>query len=65
MNIREKMDQAFKFIQSNSVYYKEWCECKTQEERNVMLAEQLWDAAFQAGYEEGYKQCDEDVSMGG
>ena len=61
MNIREKMDQAFKVIQQSPELYKAWHECKTQQERDLMLAQELWDIAFQ----EGYAQCDEDVSMGG
>ena len=65
MDIREKMEQAFKTIQASPVLYKAWNDCKTQQDRDVMMAQELWDLAFQAGYEEGYSDCEEDISMGG
>ena len=61
LNIREKMDQAFREIQKYPAVYQRWCDCKSEQERQEMLAEALWEMAFQ----EGYAKCDEDVSMGG
>ena len=61
MDIRVKMNEAFRIIQRNPGLYKQFHECVTQEERVVMLADQLWTIA----YNEGYHQCDEDISMGG
>lgn len=61
MNIREKMDQAFKVIQSNPDLWKAWHDCVHRFQRDEMMARELWKLAYQ----EGYAQCDEDVSMGG
>ena len=61
MNMQEKLDEAFRVIQQSPQLYKLWNECRTQRDRDLMVARELWDLAFQAGY----AQCDEDVSMGG
>lgn len=65
MNIQQKLHDAFQVIQQSPELYKKWNDCRTKLERDLMLAEQMWETAFQLGYEHGYKQCDEDVSMGG
>ena len=61
MNIREKMDQAFRNIQSNPELWKAWNACIHQSQRDEMMAQALYDIA----YKQGYAQCDEDISMGG
>ena len=60
MNIREKMDQAFRNIQSNPELWKAWNEAKHRFERDQMMAEQV----YHIGYAAGYAQCDEDIAMG-
>lgn len=65
MNIREKLDQSFQTIQHSPVLWKAWHECQNQQDRVLMLAQEVWDIAFQEGYEQGYKARDEDITMDG
>ena len=55
MTIREKMELAFRGIQKDPELYQQWCDCKSEQERQIMMAEALWDMAFQEGYSECYR----------
>ena len=56
MTIQAKMNQAFQTIQANTVLYKAWNDCKTQAERDEMMAEVLWNMAYNQGCEDGHEE---------
>jgi hypothetical protein len=51
MDIRSIKEKAFKAIQKDPVLWKEWNEVRTQEERDNMLFEQV----YQIGWEDSHE----------
>jgi len=53
MNIADKRDQAFRNIQANPELWKAWNECHTQQDRDLILSQALWDMAYDEGQVQG------------
>ena len=46
MNIQDKLNQAFRNIQSDPTLWRAWNDCLTQGDRDAMLSEALWNLAY-------------------
>jgi hypothetical protein len=59
MDIRQKMEQAFKVIQSDPELWKAWHSCIHRFQRDAMLAQALWDIAFREGQQYSTSKVEE------
>lgn len=55
MDIRSIQEKAFRAIQSDPELYRLWCDAKSQQDRDAMMAEQVYHIGYAAAVSDSMK----------